>query len=178
MIASMAEGGSSRMAWCFRRCPLPQECRGQDPRSPAQGRPDRSGHRPRTQPPLRHRPQRLREYTSSNKPAERKNKVLIIDAQEPFRKGRAQNSRPGTRRTSRRVVPGVRRCRRSGQGRQPRRDQREGGRSTYPLRPAAHWRGHSALPEAVAAFKDALTDARIAEDHLRTVLTEGGWLND
>jgi len=34
------------------------------------------------------------------------------------------------------------------------------------------------LPEAVAAFKDALTEARAAEDHLRTVLTEGGWLND
>jgi len=32
------------------------------------------------------------------------------------------------------------------------------------------------LPEAVAAFKDALTEARAAEDHLRTVLTEGGWL--
>jgi type I restriction enzyme M protein len=32
------------------------------------------------------------------------------------------------------------------------------------------------FPEAVAAFKDALTEARAAEDHLRTVLTEGGWL--
>ena len=34
------------------------------------------------------------------------------------------------------------------------------------------------LPEAVAALKDALTEARAAEDHLRTVLTKGGWLND
>ena len=34
------------------------------------------------------------------------------------------------------------------------------------------------LPEAIAAFKDALTEARAAEDRLRTVLTEGGWLND
>ena len=32
------------------------------------------------------------------------------------------------------------------------------------------------LPEAVAAFKDAFTEARAAEDQLRTVLTEGGWL--
>ena len=32
------------------------------------------------------------------------------------------------------------------------------------------------LPEAVAAFKDALTEARDAEDHLRTMLTKGGWL--
>ncbi len=32
------------------------------------------------------------------------------------------------------------------------------------------------LPEAVAAFKQALAEARAAEDHLREVLTEGGWL--
>ena len=32
------------------------------------------------------------------------------------------------------------------------------------------------LPEAVAAFKAALAEARAAEDHLRAVLTEGGWL--
>ena len=32
------------------------------------------------------------------------------------------------------------------------------------------------LPEAVAAFKAALAEARDAEEHLRTVLTEGGWL--
>ena len=32
------------------------------------------------------------------------------------------------------------------------------------------------LPEAVAAFKDALTKCREAEDHLRTVMVEGGWL--
>ena len=32
------------------------------------------------------------------------------------------------------------------------------------------------LPEAVAAFKQALAEARAAEDHLREVLIEGGWL--
>ena len=32
------------------------------------------------------------------------------------------------------------------------------------------------LGEAVEAFKTALAEARSAEDHLRTVLTEGGWL--
>ena len=32
------------------------------------------------------------------------------------------------------------------------------------------------LPEAVAAFKEALAECRAAEDHLREVLTEGGWL--
>jgi type I restriction enzyme M protein len=34
------------------------------------------------------------------------------------------------------------------------------------------------LTEAVAAFKAALAEARAAEDHLRAVLTEGGWLNE
>ncbi len=33
------------------------------------------------------------------------------------------------------------------------------------------------LPEAVAAFKDALARCREAEDHLRQVMTEGGWLS-
>ncbi|MEP1471948.1 MAG: class I SAM-dependent DNA methyltransferase [Halieaceae bacterium] len=32
------------------------------------------------------------------------------------------------------------------------------------------------LPEAVGALKEALTEARAAEDHLRNVLTQGGWL--
>ena len=32
------------------------------------------------------------------------------------------------------------------------------------------------LSEAVAAFKKALVEARAAEDHLRKVLLEGGWL--
>ena len=32
------------------------------------------------------------------------------------------------------------------------------------------------LPEALAAFKQALTEARSAEDRLRRVLVEDGWL--
>ena len=36
--------------------------------------------------------------------------------------------------------------------------------------------GLPGLPQAVEAFKTALAEARAAEDHLRTVLTEGGWL--
>ena len=32
------------------------------------------------------------------------------------------------------------------------------------------------LPEAITAFKETLAEARTAEDHLRAVLTEGGWL--
>ncbi len=33
------------------------------------------------------------------------------------------------------------------------------------------------LPEAVAAFKQALAEARAAEDRLREVLVEGGWVS-
>lgn len=32
------------------------------------------------------------------------------------------------------------------------------------------------LPEAVAAFKEALAKCRVAEDELRRVMLEGGWL--
>jgi type I restriction enzyme M protein len=32
------------------------------------------------------------------------------------------------------------------------------------------------LPEAIEAFKSALSEARAAEDHLRNVLADGGWL--
>lgn len=32
------------------------------------------------------------------------------------------------------------------------------------------------LPDAVAAFKEALTKCREAEDHLRKLMHEGGWL--
>ena len=34
------------------------------------------------------------------------------------------------------------------------------------------------LSEAVAAFKESLAEAKAAEDHLRKVLTKGGWLDD
>ena len=33
------------------------------------------------------------------------------------------------------------------------------------------------LPEAVAAFKQALAEARASEDRLREVLLDGGWLS-
>ena len=32
------------------------------------------------------------------------------------------------------------------------------------------------LPEAIAAFKQVLSECRTAEDRLRKVLTDGGWL--
>ena len=115
-----------------------------------------------------------------NKPAERKNKVLIIDAQSLFRKGRAQNFLDPEH--GEQIVEWF----------QSFEDVEDRAKvvsldeikdegwtlniSRYVLPPIGE--DIPPLPEAVAAFKDALTEARAAEDHLRTVLTEGGWLND
>jgi type I restriction enzyme M protein len=115
-----------------------------------------------------------------NKPANRKNKVLIIDAQSLFRKGRAQNFLDPEH--GEQIVEWF----------QAFADVEDRAKvvsldeikdegwtlniSRYVLPPIGE---HiPPLLEAVAAFKDALTEARAAEDHLRTVLTEGGWLND
>ena len=112
------------------------------------------------------------------KPAERKNKVLIIDSSNLFRKGRAQNFLD--------VEHGewIVRCFQAFEDVENRakvvtstRSKRKVGRSISPryvLPPIGE--NIPPLPEAVAAFKEALSEARAAEDHLRTVLTEGGWL--
>ena len=112
------------------------------------------------------------------KPAERKNKVLIIDASNLFRKGRSQNFldvEHGERivkwfqafedvenRTKVVTLGEI---------------KEEGWTlniSRYVLPPIGD--DIPPLPEAVAAFKEALSEARAAEDDFRTVLTEGGWL--
>ena len=112
------------------------------------------------------------------KPAQRKNKVLVIDASSLFRKGRAQNfldPEHGEQivkwfkafedvEDRAKVVPLD-------------EIQEEGWTlniSRYVLPPIGE--DIPPLPEAVAAFKEALVEARAAEDQLRTVLTDGGWL--
>lgn len=113
-----------------------------------------------------------------NKPAERKNKVLIIDAQSLFRKARAQNFLDPEH--GEQIV----------QWFQAFEDVEDRAKvvsldeikeegwtlniSRYVLPPIGE--DIPPLPEAVAAFKDALTEARAAEDHLREVLTEGEWI--
>ena len=112
------------------------------------------------------------------KPAERKNKVLIIDASSLFRKGRAQNFLDPEH--GEQIVKWF----------QAFEDVEDRAKvvtldeikdegwtlniSRYVLPPIGE--DIPPLPKAVAAFKEALTEARTAEDHLRTVLTEGGWL--
>ena len=112
------------------------------------------------------------------KPVERKNKVLIIDASSLFRKGRAQNFLDQEH--SDQIVSWY-------QGFEDVEDrarvatldeiESEGWTlniSRYVLPPIGE--DIPPLPEAIGAFKTALADARAAEDHLRRVLNEGGWL--
>lgn len=112
------------------------------------------------------------------KPPERKNKVLIIDASNHFRKGRAQNFLDSN--DSDQIVSWYR----TFEDVEDRAKiatideiKNEGWTlniSRYVLPPIGE--DIPPLPEAVGAFKKALEDARIAEDHLRKVLTDGGWL--
>ena len=112
------------------------------------------------------------------KPAERKNKVLIIDASSLFRKGRAQNFLDQGH--SDQIVS----CYRAFEDVEDRAKvatlgeiEKEGWSlniSRYVLPPIGE--DIPPLPEAVEAFKTALADARAAEDHLRKILNEGGWL--
>jgi type I restriction enzyme M protein len=110
--------------------------------------------------------------------AARRKKVLIIDASRLFRKGRAQNFLDAAH--SEQIVAWYR----AFQGVEYRARvvsideiKEEGWTlniSRYVVAPIGA--DISPLPEAVETFKTALAEARVAEDHLRIVLTEGGWL--
>lgn len=112
------------------------------------------------------------------KPVERKNKVLIIDASGLFRKGRAQNFLDFEH--SDQIVAWYRAFEDvEDRAKVATLDEirKEGWTlniSRYVLPPIGQ--DIPPLPEAVEAFKTALADARAAEDHLRKVLVEGGWL--
>lgn len=113
-----------------------------------------------------------------NKPSERRNKVLVVDAAAMFRKGQAQNFLDvehakhivGWFETfddveDRAKVVSLDEI------------EAEGWTlniSRYVLPPIGE--EIPLLAEAVDTFKAALADARAAEDHLRTVLTDRGWL--
>ncbi|KQN32003.1 DNA methylase [Sphingomonas sp. Leaf34] len=112
------------------------------------------------------------------KPAERKNKVLIVDASTLFRKGQAQNFLDAEH--SAQIVGWYRRFEDvDDRGKVATLDEikKEGWTlniSRYVLPPIGQ--DIPPLPSAIEAFKTALADARAAEDHLRIVMTEGGWL--
>src|SRR6185369_1392614 len=113
-----------------------------------------------------------------SKPSIQKGKVLIVDASTLFRKGRAQNFLDPEHAAQ--IVSWVRAF----------ADVPDRAKvvsladikakdwtlniSRYVLPPMGD---HiPPLPEAIAAFKQAITDARAAEDRLREVLQDGGWL--
>ena len=112
------------------------------------------------------------------KPTERQGKVLIVDASTLYRKGRAQNFLDPEH--AEKIVGWVR----AFEDVEDRAKvvslaeiKNEGWTlniSRYVLPPIGE--GIPPLPEAVAAFKKALAECRAADDHLRTVLTEGGWV--
>ncbi len=112
------------------------------------------------------------------KPAARRRKVLIIDASSLFRKGRAQNFLDPEH--GARIVEWYRAFEDvEDRARVVTLDEikKEGWTlniSRYVLPPIGE--DIPPLGEAVASFKTALAEARAAEDYLRTVLTEGGWL--
>jgi type I restriction enzyme M protein len=113
------------------------------------------------------------------KPAARRRKVLIADASRLFRKGRAQNILDPEHAAE--IVAWVRAF----------KDVPDRVRvvshddiaaedwtlniSRYVMPPVGG--DILSLPEAVATFKQAVAEARTAEDRLRDVLTKGGWLS-
>ncbi len=113
-----------------------------------------------------------------NKPAERKNKVLIIDASSLYREDlsrRLLGPEHGKQIVNwftkfedvedRVKVASLEEIKEEGYTLNI---------SRYVLPPIGE--DIPPLPEAIAEFKKALSDARAAEDHLRTVLADGGWL--
>jgi type I restriction enzyme M protein len=114
-----------------------------------------------------------------SKPAERKDKVVVIDASGLYRKGRAQNFLDPVH--AEQIVAWV----------QAFEDVEDHAKvvgldgikaedwtlniSRYVLPPIRE--EIPPLRQAVAAFKQALAQARAAEDYLRETLTEEGWLS-
>jgi type I restriction enzyme M protein len=113
------------------------------------------------------------------KPAARKHKVLIADASALFRKGRAQNFLDPEHASD--IVGWVlafkdvpERVKVVGMDEIEAQDWTL-NISRYVMPPVGE--DIPLLPEAIAAFKQAVLEARAAEERLRVVLTEGGWLS-
>jgi type I restriction enzyme M protein len=113
-----------------------------------------------------------------SKPAKRKKKVLVVDASSLFRKGRAQNFLDPEH--AQQIVKWVRdfedtehRVKVVGLDEIENEDWTL-NISRYVVAPLGE--EVPPLAQVVATFKAVLTECRAAEDHLREVLTAGGWL--
>ncbi len=108
----------------------------------------------------------------------RKGKILIVDASRLFRKGRAQNYLDPEH--VEQIVTWARRFEDVNDRAKVvsideiRAEEGTLNISRYVLPPVGE--DLPSLSEAVASFKHALSECRAAENHLRQVLTEGGWL--
>jgi type I restriction enzyme M protein len=113
----------------------------------------------------------------STKPAERKERVLVIDASSLFRRGRAQNFLDPEH--AQQIVEWVRAfedvedCAKVVSLDEIKDEDWTLNISRYVLPPVGD--DIPALPEAIVAFKKALAECRAAEDHLREVITKEGW---
>ena len=112
------------------------------------------------------------------KPEARKNKVLIVDASSLFRKGQAQNFLDQGHSDQ---IVGWYRAFEDVEDRAKVATLNEVKKEGWTLNISRYvlpciGQDIPPLPEAVEAFKTALADARAAEDHLRKVLVDGGWL--
>jgi len=113
------------------------------------------------------------------KPAARRGKVLVVDASSLFRKGRAQNFLDPEHGAQ--IVTWVRAFRDvPDRAKVVSLDEMKSedwtlNISRYVLPPVGE--DIAPLPEAVSAFKQAIAEARAAEDRLRKALLEGGWLS-
>lgn len=114
-----------------------------------------------------------------SKPAARKDKVMVVDASSLFRKGQAQNFLDPEH--AEQIVAWVRAFKDvAGRAKVVSLNEIIAedwslNISRYALPPIGE--DIPSLPEAVAAFKQAVAKARAAEDQLRLVLTAGGWLS-
>ena len=112
------------------------------------------------------------------KPVEQRNRVFIVDASSEFRKGQAQNFLDPEH--TDRIVSWYRAFEDiEDRAKVVTLDEIEAegwtlSTSRYVLPPIGE--DIPPLAEAVIALKNTLGDARAAEDHLRKVLTKGGWL--
>jgi type I restriction enzyme M protein len=113
------------------------------------------------------------------KPAKSKGKVLVVDASSMFRKGRAQNfMEPEHGQSILGWVQAFEDVEDRARVVSLAEIEKEGWTlniSRYVLPPIGA--DIPPLPEAVAAFKQALVKCREAEDNLRRVMIEGGWLS-
>lgn len=114
------------------------------------------------------------------KPPQKKGKVMIIDASSMFRKGRAQNYLESEHAdTILKWYQGFDDVEDHAKVVSLKEIQKEGWTlniSRYVLPPIGQ--DIPPLDEAIADFKQALARCREAEEHLRQVMVEGGWMND